>query len=216
MQIPTNQYEFSYTDTAAGHHHAYLLSPLLELISQQTITSTEKLKILDLGCGNGSLSQKIAQQGYEVVGVEDSASGALFARQNVLECHFIQASIYDLSAYTELESAFDVVVAAEVIEHLLYPRELLRSAKKCLKPGGSLILTTPYNGYWKNLVRALLGKTDQHYTALWDGGHVKFFSVATLSQLLQEEGFGQINFKFAGRFPYLWKSMLCSSFVTRN
>lgn len=215
MQISINQYEYSYTDAASGHHHTYLLPPLLQLLSQQNITPSQKLRVLDLGCGNGSLSQKIAQQGHEVLGVEDSASGILFAPENVPECRFMQASIYNLP-YTELESAFDIVLAAEVIEHLLYPRELLRSAKRCLKPGGSLILTTPYNGYWKNLALAFLGKTDLHYTALWDGGHIKFFSVATLTQLLQEEGFTQIHFKFAGRVPYFWKSMLCSGVLGKN
>jgi 2-polyprenyl-3-methyl-5-hydroxy-6-metoxy-1,4-benzoquinol methylase len=215
MQTAVNEYEYSYINGDSGHHQLYLIPPLLELISAQKNQTTEKLRVLDLGCGNGSLSQKIAQQGYEVMGVEDSASGVLCARQSFPECSFIQASIYDLP-YSELENAFDIVVSAEVIEHLLYPRELIRAAKKCLKPKGRLIITTPYHGYYKNLVVALLGKTDSHFSPLWDGGHVKFFSVATLSELLQEEGLQEINFKFAGRFPYLWKSMLCSSSLAVN
>jgi hypothetical protein len=52
---------------------------------------------------------------------------------------------------------------------------------------------------------------DRHHTVLWDGGHIKFFSVKTLSQLLNEEGFNDIQFKFAGRLPYLWKGMLASA-----
>ncbi|MDB9347403.1 methyltransferase [Nodularia spumigena] len=52
---------------------------------------------------------------------------------------------------------------------------------------------------------------DRHFTALWDGGHIKFFSVSTMTELLELEGYGDIKFKFAGRFPYMWKSMLCSS-----
>ncbi|MFM6158500.1 MAG: hypothetical protein ACKPE3_36850, partial [Sphaerospermopsis kisseleviana] len=47
--------------------------------------------------------------------------------------------------------------------------------------------------------------------ALWDGGHIKFFSVKTLKNLLTTEGYTNIEFKFAGRILYLWKSMLCSS-----
>ena len=97
-----------------------------------------------------------------------------------------------------------------MIEHLLYPKELVKAAKKCLKRGGVLILTTPYHGYWKNLVLALTGKMDNHFHVLWDGGHIKFFSVTTLTELLTTERFSDIRFKFAGRYPYLWKSMLCS------
>ncbi|MDJ0795459.1 MAG: class I SAM-dependent methyltransferase [Calothrix sp. MO_167.B12] len=212
MQTTTNQYEYSYVNADFGHHHVYLLDPLFELISEYNINHSKRLKILDLGCGNGSICHQIAQQGHEVFGIEDSASGVLFASQNFPECRFIQSSIYELP-YSELEGKFDIVISAEVIEHLLYPRELIRAAKKCLKPGGKLIITTPYHGYWKNLTLAILGKTDQHFSPLWDGGHVKFFSVNTLNQLLEEEGCEDIKFKFAGRFPYFWKSMLCSSTV---
>jgi len=67
-----------------------------------------------------------------------------------------------------------------VIEHLFLPRALLRFAAKVLKPSGSLILSTPYHGYLKNLALALTGKLDKHFTVLWDGGHIAVpASVAT-------------------------------------
>ncbi|WP_066377219.1 MULTISPECIES: bifunctional 2-polyprenyl-6-hydroxyphenol methylase/3-demethylubiquinol 3-O-methyltransferase UbiG [unclassified Anabaena] len=214
MQANTNQYEYSYKDSNTEHHHTYLLSPLLDLMGQEPVKQNQKLRVLDLGCGSGSLSHKIAQHGYEVVGVDDSASGIFLASQNFPDCRFIQASIYNLPE-NDLNQSFDIVIAVEVIEHLFYPRELLRAAKRYLKPEGRLIITTPYNGYWKNLALALLGKMDSHYTALWDGGHIKFFSVATLTNLLQEEGFDNTIFKFSGRLPYLWKSMLCASTLAK-
>ena len=210
METTSSKYEYLYRNTNSGHHHAYLMPPLLELLSHAKSSSQQQPRVLDLGCGNGSLSNSIAQQGYEVVGVEDSESGFKEARQSFPECRFIQASVYDLP-YAEFENYFDIVISPEVIEHLLYPRELVRAAKKCLKPNGRLILTTPYHGYLKNLVLALAGKIDQHFNPLWDGGHVKFFSVATLTDLLESEGYTDIKFKFSGRLPLLWKSMLSSS-----
>ena len=174
----------------------------------------QKPRILDIGCGNGSLSNFLAQQGYEVVGVEESESGVKLANQSFPSCRFIQGSIYDLP-YSELGDNFDIVIAVEVIEHLFYPKELVRSSKKCLKPNGGLILTTPYHGYLKNLVMAATGKMDNHFTALWDGGHIKFFSVPTMKDLLKSENYTNIKFKFAGRFPYLWKSMLCYSTIVQ-
>ncbi|MEG3972762.1 class I SAM-dependent methyltransferase [Microcoleus sp. T2B6] len=173
-------------------------------------TSKTKLRVLDLGCGNGSLSHVIAEHGCEVVGVDTSAPGIAISRQSFPECQFIQADIYDLPD-TDILNSFDVVLAIEVIEHLLYPKELARTAKKCLIPGGTLIISTPYHGYLKNLALAVSGKLDQHFTVLWDNGHIKFFSVETLTKLLRFEGYTEIKFQFAGRCPYLWKSMLCSS-----
>ncbi|NEP66980.1 MULTISPECIES: class I SAM-dependent methyltransferase [Moorena] len=166
--------------------------------------------MLDIGCGNGSLTNFIAQQGYEVVGVEESESGIKLASDNFTDCQFIQGSIYNLP-YAELSDKFDIVISLEVIEHLFYPKELVRAAKKVLKPHGRLIITTPYHGYLKNLMLAVTGKMDKHFTALWDCGHIKFFYVKTLTTLLESENYTDINFKFAGRYPYLWKSMLCSS-----
>lgn len=206
----TSKCEYSYANSNPGHHHTYLLPPLLEMLSPKTLLNQQKPRVLDLGCGNGSLSQLIAKQGYEVVGVEESESGFKFACLNFPDCHFIQASIYELP-FSELENSFDIVISSEVIEHLLYPRELVKAAKKCLKHNGRLIITTPYHGYLKNTVLALSGKMDQHFTVLWDGGHVKFFSVATMTALLESECLTNIKFNFAGRFPCLWKSMLCSS-----
>jgi 2-polyprenyl-3-methyl-5-hydroxy-6-metoxy-1,4-benzoquinol methylase len=209
MTQTLKKYEYAYADTGLANAHSFLMTPLLSMLPRPTNSQGQKLRVLDLGCGNGSLSSVIAQQGYEVVGIEESGQGAAIARQNFPDCHFIEATIYDLP-YAELQNSFDVVLSVEVIEHLFYPRELVRAAKECLKPNGRLILTTPYHGYLKNLALAVSGKMDKHFHALWDGGHIKFFSVSTLTSLLKTEGYTDIYFQFAGRFPYLWKSMLCS------
>ena len=77
-----------------------------------------------------------------------------------------------------------------------------------LEPGGTAIISTPYHGYIKNLVMALSGKMDAHFTALWDNGHIKFWSYKTLSALLAEAGFVDIRFERVGRIPPLAKSMI--------
>ncbi len=207
--MTSHTYEYPYLDNNTTPAHSYLIDSLLSMLPKPTNSTAQKLRLLDLGCGNGSLSSFIAKQGYEVVGVEESAQGVAIARQSFPNCDFIQGSIYNLP-YSEIENSFDFIISVEVIEHLFYPKELVRAAKKCLKPNGRLIITTPYHGYLKNLVLAVSGKMDAHFHVDWDGGHIKFFSVSSLQKLLESEGYTDINFKFAGRLPYLWKSMLCS------
>lgn len=212
MLNPNSSYEYTYINSQLGHHHHYLFTPLTKLLNniQYNSDQAQTPRVLDIGCGNGSLSNLIARLGYEVVGIEDSLTGFMTAKQSYPECKFIHASVYDIP-YSDLEGSFDIVISAEVIEHLVYPRELIKAVKKCLKPNGSLILTTPYHGYLKNLALAITGKMDSHFTALWDGGHIKFFSVKTLTKLLMEEKFHNLQFEFAGRVPYLWKSMLVAA-----
>ena len=55
---------------------------------------------------------------------------------------------------------------------------------------------------------AILDKWDFHHTALWHGGHIKFWSRKTLTQLLEANGFRVTEFHGAGRLPWLWKSMI--------
>jgi 2-polyprenyl-3-methyl-5-hydroxy-6-metoxy-1,4-benzoquinol methylase len=208
LETPAQKYEYAYDNSNFTIAHDYLTKPLLAMLPKSF--DQQRIRVLDLGCGNGCLANLLAQQGYEVVGVEESASGVDIAQKTFPDCQFIQGSIYDLPS-SITNNTFDVVISVEVIEHLYYPRELARAAEKCLRPGGRLILTTPYNGYLKNIAISVAGKMDKHVTALWDGGHIKFFSVKTLRTLLETEGFNDIQFQFAGRAPFLWKAMLCSS-----
>jgi len=99
----------------------------------------------------------------------------------------------------------------EVVEHLTNPRALARNAYTVLAAGGLLVMTTPYHSYIKNLALAISGKLDSHFTALWDGGHIKFWSWPTLRALLAEAGLQDIALHGAGRIPWLWKSMVVTA-----
>ena len=161
--------------------------------------------ICDLGCGNGHITGRLAQLGYEVTGVDASPSGIAIARRAYPNVEFVEALIGG-----ELRlGQFDLVVSSDVIEHMYRPSDLLEAAHTLLKPGGQILLGTPYHGYLKNLVVAATGKMDAHFSALHDGGHIKFFSVKTLSMLMRAHGFNNLRFTYYGRAPWLWKNMIC-------
>lgn len=101
-----------------------------------------------------------------------------------------------------------MVISLEVVEHVYSPRDYARTLVSLLEPGGTAIVSTPYHGYFKNLAMAVTGKMDTHFTALWDHGHIKFWSIHTLSQLLTEAGLNDIQFFRVGRIPALAKSMI--------
>ena len=103
----------------------------------------------------------------------------------------------------------------EVIEHLYQPRAFVLFIRSILEAsgGGQFIVTTPYHGYRKNLTIAAANKMDHHLSALWEGGHIKFWSRRTLAILLREAGYRQLAFTGAGRIPYLWRHMVFSARV---
>jgi 2-polyprenyl-6-hydroxyphenyl methylase/3-demethylubiquinone-9 3-methyltransferase len=164
-------------------------------------------RVVDIGCGNGALCRELASRGYEVVGCEPSAESLHFAQREAPELVFHRLGVDD-DPFPIGNESFDVAIAIEVIEHLVRPRNLPRFAGQLLRPGGHLIISTPYHGYLKNLVLALANKWDAHLNPFWDGGHIKFWSRKTLSQLLKESGFRIVRFIGAGRLPFLWKSMI--------
>lgn len=187
-----------------GHveSHDYLLGPVLSLLRGHGAS-----KVLDLGCGNGSFSARLTLEGMDVTGVDFSLSGIERARANFPGLRFAQ---HDLQQPLDGSHAglYDAVVCTEVIEHLLLPRMVMQNARHALKPGGQLIITTPFHGYAKNLLLALTNGFDRHWHPLRDYGHIKFFSRATLMQLFTESGFSGLTFRTAGRIPPLGKSMV--------
>lgn len=165
--------------------------------------------VCDLGCGNGYMAGRLAEMGYDVTGVDGSESGIAIARKHFPKATFVQAVIdATLRQRTNLDQ-FDLVVSSDVIEHLYRPSDLIEAALTLLKPDSQLLIGTPYHGYVKNVVLSLTGKMDAHFGVHDDGGHIKFFSVKTLSALLEKHGFSDLKFRFYGRAPWLWMNMIC-------
>lgn len=197
--------DFGFTRTSASHAHQYLDGPILSLIDPK-----RNSKILDLGCGNGALVRLLVEKGFDAYGTDASIEGIKIAQESLPERFIIQDLAKDGLPKEFEPIPFNTVISTEVIEHLYDPRKFASFCKKILlrNGGGELIISTPYHGYFKNLVIALMGKWDDHTNPLFDGGHIKFWSKATLSKLLEEQGFTVTDFIGCGRFPYLWKSMI--------
>ena len=168
-------------------------------------------KILEVGCGAGLLAETLAREGYDVLAVDFSRDEILTASSTHQTAVFMTHSAYD--DFAPITGPVDCVLSVEMIEHLISPRIFLDNARAILKPGGLLVLTTPYHGYLKNLMLSLTNRWDKHFGVDWEGGHVKFFSQRTLSDMLVAAGFAGPQFHNAGRMPYLWKSMVCAARV---
>jgi 2-polyprenyl-3-methyl-5-hydroxy-6-metoxy-1,4-benzoquinol methylase len=196
--------EFKFASADAEHTAQYLLPAVLRILAGEG--QAAKTSIFDLGCGNGATAEILQRHGYEVVGVDPSTSG-------IREAHsaYPNLRLFVGSAYDDLAARFgrfQVVLSLEVVEHVYYPRKFAATLFSLVRPGGLAIVSTPYHGYLKNVGLALSGKLDSHFTALWDEGHIKFWSILTLKELLIEAGFSGISFQRVGRIPVFAKSMI--------
>jgi 2-polyprenyl-6-hydroxyphenyl methylase/3-demethylubiquinone-9 3-methyltransferase len=118
----------------------------------------EGLRLLDIGCGGGLLSEPMRRLGFQVVGVDASernigVAGA-HAAETGLSIDYRCATAEQLLA--EGVAPFDVVLNMEVIEHVADPGEYLRDCTRLLAPGGLMIVAT-LNRTLKALAFAKIG-----------------------------------------------------------
>jgi 2-polyprenyl-3-methyl-5-hydroxy-6-metoxy-1,4-benzoquinol methylase len=195
---------YQYVSAEPEHTQAYLWPAVFAELDRLQLPP-ERRRAFDVGCGNGATAHALAGRGWQVRGVDPSETGIAIARaaHPGLDLR-VGSSDDDLSAL----GTFPVVISLEVIEHVFLPRQFVRRIFDLLEPGGTALISTPYHGYWKNLALALTGKMDAHYTALWDYGHIKFWSINTLTAVLTEAGFEVLRVLPVGRIRPLAKSML--------
>jgi 2-polyprenyl-3-methyl-5-hydroxy-6-metoxy-1,4-benzoquinol methylase len=182
-------------------HHRHIVPAIVRLLPSQ-----KPLRILDVGCGNGYVDNILAKLGHEVTGVDFDAEA--------IEVHkraypLLDARLHDAQEpLAAICPSADMVLAVEVIEHIYRPARFLEAARGALRPGGHVLLTTPYHGYLKNLAVSLVGRWDHIFTVEWEEGHIKFFSESSMRRMLTAAGFDDIVFGNAGRLPYLWKTLV--------
>lgn len=196
---PAEEYEWS--DTAPSCDYSYLRPT----VAQYLADVPRDARVLDLGCGNGAMVASFLDRGWDLVGVDISQSGLALARQRWPHIHFEYG---DATGDLSRLGTFDAILSTEVIEHVFLPARFAQNAYRLLKPGGVLVLSTPYHGWLKNVVIAATNRADSHYQPLNEYGHIKFWSISTLSQLFWEAGFTDLEYTGVGRVPYVWKGIV--------
>jgi 2-polyprenyl-3-methyl-5-hydroxy-6-metoxy-1,4-benzoquinol methylase len=164
---------------------------------------------LDFGAGVGNLARSLHALG----GFRSIAATDIMARPKDLPSE-IAWVVCDLNNPTPMPSAsLDVVLSAEVIEHLENPRALAREWFRLLRPGGSVLLSTPNNESWRSLVSLFVRG---HFAAFTDTSypaHITALTRLDLARVLSEAGFEAAQFFFTddggvpGRPIVRWQSI---------
>lgn len=116
------------------------------------------LRLLDIGCGGGLLSEPMARLGFEVTAIDASekniGTASTHAAQQGLEIDFRAATVEQLVA--DGAGPFDLVLNMEVVEHVADPRQYLLDSASLIAPGGLMIVAT-LNRTLKSLALAKIG-----------------------------------------------------------
>src|SRR6266540_1413936 len=128
-------------------------------------------RVLDLGCSDGALAAELRVHGHKVTGVDVEEHPGVRDRLDA----FVRADLED-GVPAQIGDGFDVIVAADVLEHVREPEPLLEDLTDRLAPGGSIVACVPNFGHWYPRLRVALGRFDYDRRGILDRGHVRFFT----------------------------------------
>jgi 2-polyprenyl-3-methyl-5-hydroxy-6-metoxy-1,4-benzoquinol methylase len=178
-------------------------------------------RLLDLGAAGGELGAAVRDQFARVVGFEYNVDCIAALRE-----HFDQAAIADLEKLRHLPTGNDVIVVADVLEHLRDAPALLRLTKEALNPGGKLFVSVPNIANITVRLGLLFGVFEYRDRGILDNTHLRFYTLRTIRREIESAGFRVLAIRgssvplrlIIGRFtpdPLLRLGERILSFVTR-
>jgi 2-polyprenyl-3-methyl-5-hydroxy-6-metoxy-1,4-benzoquinol methylase len=157
---------------------------------------SQKTLALDVGCGNGHFCELMLNKGFNVTGLDLDKKSIKMAWRKLRSKQGFHVMLADAQHLPIRAGLFDLVVCAEVIEHLPNPALLLKDSVAALKADGNLLLSTPsatglftllfdrLAGEIRNFISRLFGKTQGYYS-----GHISLFTYASLIHTLRRFDF---------------------------
>ncbi|WP_390637537.1 class I SAM-dependent methyltransferase [Limnoglobus roseus] len=146
-------------------------------------------RVLDVGCGTGSVSCLVRDHCHaEVVGIEPSLERAEVAKHRGLTVYHSFFPCNEVPA----NGNFDVVLFADVLEHMVEPGLVLLGASAFLRPGGSIVVSIPNVAHWSVRWNLLWGRFDYRPSGIMDATHLRWFTYKSVRLLMAAAGY-EIN-----------------------
>lgn len=188
--------------TGAPQEVAHMLADLVPVGS----------RVLDVGCGTGSVSRRIADtRNAKIIGIEPNSHRAAAARARGVE---VYQEPFTPGIVQRLEP-FNVILFADVLEHVADPGSFLQFARPALLPGGRVVASVPNVAHWTVRLDLLHGRFDYQPTGIRDATHLRWFTADTVRSLFETNGLRVIRLQhtagvalpdYAERRPWRWIS----------
>jgi GT2 family glycosyltransferase/predicted SAM-dependent methyltransferase len=148
----------------------------------------EQARVLDLGIGSGSLGRDLREElrcrldGVTINPQEQAIAASWYERIAVLD---LDRAGWELEFEAQ---AYDVIVCADVLEHLKHPEQVLAACHRLLRPDGALLVSVPNVAYAGSVAELMRGNFDYGREGLMDRTHLRFFTRRSFQKLLAAHG----------------------------
>jgi SAM-dependent methyltransferase len=149
--------------------------------------------VLEVGCGDASFTRDLAQFSTSVIAIDISAAQIAENSRTYPRISFLQHDVAEPFPFPD--SAFEVIWCSEVLEHLFNPVFAVEEMFRILRPGGKLLVTVPYHGWFKDVLIALF-KWDEHFSPT--NPHIRFYTRSTLGRMVENAGFASVRIRTCG------------------
>jgi 2-polyprenyl-3-methyl-5-hydroxy-6-metoxy-1,4-benzoquinol methylase len=173
-------------------------APLLALIGQHV--STNKRRLLDIGCGAGDNARMLSASGWCVTGITLSEPERAVASKY---CEKVLVHDLEHGLPVQLKKAqFDLVLMSHVLEHLRDPRPILSDVYGALSPQGYIAVALPNIAHYAQRANLLFGSWRYTRDGIMDNTHFKFYTFETGRELLTDAGFEILKASAVGALPW--------------
>lgn len=201
--------DFELHELGLRHHPEYEVPPAYTLKRSNLSSHAQLLelvgpppaRVLDVGCGQGELGHLLKQKGHYVQGVD-------WAPPKFELDAFVQADI-GAGLPKSISGPFDVVILADVLEHMPEPLRLLQDVRERLAPGGAVLVSLPNAVHWSVRAQIASGRFDYANKGILDRGHLRFFTRASAERLFEDAGF---EVRTERTTPVPWENILPRAF----
>jgi len=153
-------------------------------------------RVLDVGCATGYLGRYFAEQKACIVdGVEPDPEAASVAKQFYRNVWV--GNVENQELLEGISNPYDVVLCAAVLEHLARPDLVLKRLRRLISPDGRIIISLPNIAHWTVRWALLRGRFDYEEYGLLDRTHLRFFTIRTARQLIEDAGYHIDSFQFS-------------------
>ena len=167
--------------------------------------------VLDVGCSSGNLGRELmAQKQCIVDGIELDPGDATIAAKSLR--HVWVFNIEDAEAVKQLNKKYDVIIFADVLEHLVDPASTLKRVKGLLKPNGSIVFSIPNMAHVSIRLALLRGEFRHTETGIVDKTHLHFYDLDEVKRVFHEAG---MHFSRLDQSPYPYPASLIRTLLSK-